>query len=286
MQRPRQDTQPSVGNNPERPLRAAEHAIGADSGTGAGEPPRLPDTKRSQSADRLGHVLDVSPERGEMPGGTRGKPATERGVLKRLRKVTQGETVLCQLLLQARPAGTGLDARGARNRVELKQAIEPAQVKRDGTVAVGRHFRANTTDDTGATAKGNHGDALSRAPLKHALDLSIRAWIGNEVRRMVEMPTKSKHDLGVGLTQGVRGASMNISGTELGKRSGDRQPHRRKAHIGKQQRVLDLKRSKAKMRGHTGCRGTQLQRPRLLVGKTPAPMLVRTVGHEFRVYAH
>lgn len=286
MQRPWQDAQPSVGNNPERPLRAAEHAIGADTGARAGEPPRLPDTKRSQSADRLGHVLDVSPERGEMPGGPSGKPATKRGVLKRLWKVPQGEAMLGQLLLQARPTGTGLDARGARDRVELKQAIEPAQVKRDGAVAIGRHFRANTADDTGATAKRNHGDALSGAPLKHALDVSIRARVGNEVRRMRKVPPKSKHDLGVGLTQGMRGASMNIGGTELGKRSRNRQPHRREAHIGKRQRILDLKRPKAEMRSHTGGGGTQLQRPRLLVGKTPAPMLVRTVGHEFRVYAH
>ncbi len=221
-----------------------------------------------------------------MPCRTRGEPAAKRGVLKRLRKVPQGEAMLGQLLLQARTAGAGLNARRARDRVNLKQTIESAQVKRNGAVAIGRHLRPNTPHNTGATTKRNRSDALSRAPLKHAFDLRIGAWIGDEVRRMLKAPAKAKHDLGIGLPQSVRGTRVDIIRAELRKSGRNRDAHFRESHIRKRQWIFHLEPLKPKMRGHAGGCGTQLLGPRLLVGKTPTPMLVHTLGHEFRVYAH
>ncbi len=74
----------------------------------------------------------------EVPGRARGDPAAERGVLERLREVTQRETVLGELGLQAGSRGARLDQGRARDRIDLEHTVQRAQVDRDGAVVVRR----------------------------------------------------------------------------------------------------------------------------------------------------
>lgn len=286
MQRTGQNAKPGIDDHTEGPLGPAEHAIGADTSAGAGKPQGLPEADGRQGANGLGQVLDVGPERGEMPGGAGGEPAAESGVLKGLGKVTQGQPMRCQLGLQGRPADAGLNASGARDGIDIEQAIEPAKVKRNGTVAINGDLRPYAADDAGAPTEGDGGDALGGAPLEQALDLGVGTRAGDEVGGMREAPAKAEDDLGVGLAQSMRGAGMDIVEAEPGKRSGDWHAGRREPHLLERQRVLDLEPPEAEVLGHTGGGGTQLKGTGLLVGKPPAPVLVRAVGHEFRVYAH
>src|SRR5580700_10796758 len=103
MKGPGQDAQPGLGDDPEGALRATEEPVGAGAGAGTGQPPRLPYTDGGNGAHGLDEVLDVGPEGGEVPGGARGEPAAERGVLEGLGEVPQREAMLGELSLEARP---------------------------------------------------------------------------------------------------------------------------------------------------------------------------------------
>ena len=75
------------------------------------------------AAHRLDEVVDVRVERREVAAGARGDPAAERRELEGLREVAQRQAVLGELLLEARAGRAGLDARGARDRVDLEHAV-------------------------------------------------------------------------------------------------------------------------------------------------------------------
>ena len=68
---------------------------------------------------------------GEVPARARGDPAAERRELEGLRVEAQRQPVLGELLLQARAGRAGLDARGARDVVDLEHAVHRAERERD-----------------------------------------------------------------------------------------------------------------------------------------------------------
>ena len=72
------------------------------------------------------------------PAGAGRDPAAERRVLERLREVAQRQAVLAELRLERRAGRAGLDARRARDLVDLEHAVERAQVDRDRAVVAGR----------------------------------------------------------------------------------------------------------------------------------------------------
>ena len=74
-----------------------------------------------------------------MTGGARGDPTAKRRELERLREVAQRQAVLAELCLQSRPERAGLDARGARDLVELEYTVQRAEVDRDHSVVAGAH---------------------------------------------------------------------------------------------------------------------------------------------------
>src|ERR1700733_13633892 len=70
---------PCLGDHAERSLRTGEHAVGADAGARARQPPGLPNAGWGERADGLDEILDVGPQSREVTRGASGDSATERG---------------------------------------------------------------------------------------------------------------------------------------------------------------------------------------------------------------
>ncbi len=200
---PRLHAHPGLGDHAERALRAGEHPVGARPGAGARQPPRLPLARGRDRADRLDEVLDVRPHGREMARRARGDPAAERGELKGLREVAQGEAVLGELRLERGAGRARLDARRARDRVDLEHAVERAQVDRDRAVVRRPDVRRDAADDRRAAAERDRGDALGGAPLEHALQIDAPRAGARRSRGMLEAAAKAAHDVGVGLAERV-----------------------------------------------------------------------------------
>src|SRR5262249_49521446 len=147
----------------------------------------------------------------EVAGRARGDPAPERGELERLGEVTQRQAMLAQPTLQDRTTSATLDAGRARDRVDLEDAVQRAQIERDRAVVGGPNIRAHTPDDGGAAAVGYGGHALLRAPLEHALDLRLLPRAGDEVRRVVEAPAKASDHVRVGPAPRVGCARVGVA---------------------------------------------------------------------------
>jgi hypothetical protein len=101
---------PRLRDHAERALRAGEHAVGADARARTWQPARCPHADRGDRANRLDEVLYVRSGGGEVAGGARGDPASERGELERLGEVAQREPVLAQLRLENWARGPALNA--------------------------------------------------------------------------------------------------------------------------------------------------------------------------------
>ena len=114
------------------PSEPSSMPVGRRAGARARQPPRLPHLAADgQRAHRLDEVVDVRRAGREVAARARGDPAAERRELERLRVEAQRQPVLGELLLEPRAGRAGLDARGARDRVDLEHAVERAQVDRD-----------------------------------------------------------------------------------------------------------------------------------------------------------
>ena len=122
---------------------------------GARQPPALPVAVGGHGAHRLDQVVDVGVERREVAAGPGGDPAAEGRVLERLREVAQGEAVLAELVLEARPGRAGLDPGRLRDRVDLEHPVHPPQVDRDDAAVVLPHPRLDAADHAGASAVGD-----------------------------------------------------------------------------------------------------------------------------------
>ena len=161
-----------------------------------------------------------------MPAGAGRDPAAERRVLERLGKVAQGQPVLAQLLLQPRPGGTGLDPRRHRLRIDLQHPVEPSQVERDeGPIP---KSSLDPTDHTRPAAEGNDRRPLGLRPAEHSLDLRLVLGQRHQIRRILEFPPKSPHDVPIRLPQRPRNPLVLLireQVTEIGRHLQPRRPH-------------------------------------------------------------
>ena len=95
----------------------------------------------------------------------------------------------------ARAGRARLDARRARDGVDLEHAVERAQVDRDRAVVGVGHVGRHAADDRRAAAEGDRRDALAAAPLEQPLDVGLLARARDEVGRMLEAPAKAADDV-------------------------------------------------------------------------------------------
>ena len=77
------------------------------------------------------------------------------------------QAVLGELGLEAGAGRARLDARRARDRVDLEHAVEPAQVHGDDAGVAGPRDRVDAADDARAAAERHHGDVVLAAPVEH-----------------------------------------------------------------------------------------------------------------------
>ena len=97
LRRARAHAHPRLGDHAERALGAEQQPVGRRPGAGAGQPPRRVDAARRQRPDRLGEVVDVGLDGGEMAARAGRQPAAEGRELEALRVVAQRQAALAQL---------------------------------------------------------------------------------------------------------------------------------------------------------------------------------------------
>ena len=129
--RPVLQPHPRLGDHPENALRADEQAVGAGAGAGAGQAARLDDAARRDDAQAFDEIVDMGVEGGEMAARPGRDPAAQCRILEALRKMPQGQIVRLQLRLERGAEDAGLDARGARGAVDLRDPVEMPQVEGD-----------------------------------------------------------------------------------------------------------------------------------------------------------
>ncbi len=220
---------PRLGDHAEDALAAEQHAVGRRACAGARQAPRLPGARRRHRAHGLGEVVDMRPQRREVPTRARRDPATQGRQLEGLREEAQRHAGSGELLLQRRSGNTRLDTRRARDVVDLEHAVQAREVQRDHAVKARRHVRLDAAADARAAAVGHHRGFRAGRPLEHLLHLPFRGREGDSVGDVIELPAKRAdgveeratvrvtHAIGVG--RGVRrGETRSRKRGRLGRR--------------------------------------------------------------------
>ncbi len=132
--------------------------------------------------------------------------------------MAQRQAVLGQLRLEAGTGGAGADRCRQGDLVDLEQAIQGAQVDRDGAVVAGADIGRDAADDRGAAAEGDRGDAGARAPLEQPLEVLLVARLGDDVGGVLELAAEAADDVAVGLAERVDGAVVGVAGADRGER--------------------------------------------------------------------
>ena len=160
-----------------------------------------------------------------------------------------------ELSLEARPGGAGLDAGGARDRVDLEHPVERPQVDRDRAgVGLGLQPRLDPAHHAGAAAEGDRRRSGLLAPGQHPLQLRLAGRVGHHVRGMVEAASKRPHQVPVGAAVGVQGALVGVA-------AADGRERRRRLEAGRRQlQVLQAAAVAGPAPGRT--RGAPGRRPR------------------------
>ena len=150
-------------------------------------------------------------ERREVAAGAGRDPAAERRELERLREVAQRQPVLAELLLEPRAGRAGLDARRARDRVDLEHAVERAAGRSTTAPRSRPRPRLDAADDARAAAVRDRRRArrrrTSRAPPRPR---PRRAGSATTSGGWSKSPAERAHDVAVGLAVGVRGAVVAL----------------------------------------------------------------------------
>ena len=216
-----QDSERSLGSDPE--------AIRARPRSRAGQAARLHDPRRCHHAQRFHELVDVREEGRVMSARTGRDPAAQARELEGLREVAKREAVGPQLVLESGAEDARLDARRARDGVDLEHAIQPSQVDREGAAQVAEVARLDSAHHARAAAVRNCRQTLARAPFEKSDDVGFAAGEGHEIGRIRELAARRAHDVAVGLAVAVRGAVVGCAREQLGEgaRRGDaRRPQR------------------------------------------------------------
>ena len=209
----------------------------------------------------------------EVPARARGDPAAERRELERLREEAHRQPVLGELLLEPRPGRARLDARRARDRVDLEHAVQPRRGRRDDRALVAGPARGSTPPTTLVPPPyGRHRHAARRA--HHSSTRSEVVLVAGRARRRPARagtaPRNAAHDVRVGAPR-ARAARASWSSAcsraqrrrGTGTRAGSASAERR--------RRLELGRAEAEVRGEAGRGLAQLAGRTAARPRSPSP---------------
>ena len=182
-----------------------------------------------------------------------------------------------QLVLERRSEHAGLDARGARRAVYLEHAVEPREVERDRARVALADVGLDAADDARAPAVRDHRRAGRRGPVEHRPHIVLRAWEGNQVGRVGELPAKRPHDVAERLPVGMRGAVVRSIRED---RRGRSQAGPGKPELLEPRRLGDPQLREREARGEQPCDRLLLLGRRPLALPAPAPEPASTLrGH-------
>ena len=191
--------------------------------------------------------------------------------------MAQGQTVLAELALERGPCGARLDPGREGDRVDLENAVEPAQVEGDHRLILAES-RLDAADHTGASAEGDHGRPLLLAPGEHQLDLGLVRGEGDQVGRVGKLASEAADDVAVGLAQPVRDALVAPVAEQARERPGRLQPRAAELDLLQPDRLRDRGAAEAEaLRGRGGGR-LQLRPRGPLVLIPPPPVLEPSLG--------
>ena len=212
-------------------------------------------------------------ERGEVPAGAGGDPATQGGELERLREVAQRQPVLAELVLERGPLGTGLDARRPRDVIHLEHPVEATQVDRHHPGVGVAHPRLDPADHARPAPIRDRRQPLLGAPREHHLDLALVAGMGDQVRRVLDPAPESAHDVAVGPAERVRDALVGVGAEQMGERPWRLDARRRQFDRLERHRLLDLRGPEPELLADPRRRRLELLAGERLVLEPPAPVL-------------
>ena len=237
--RPRAHADPGLGDHAERALRADQEPVGAGARPGSRQAAALPVAGRGDRPHRLDQVVDVGIERREMPAGAGGHPAAQRGVLEGLREVAEREAALAQVVLQRRAEHPALDSRRGGDLINLQDAVEAAEVDRDGAAVGIPHPRLDAADDAGAAAVGDRRQPVFGAPAEHGLELGLGPGARDQVGRVLELAAEPTHDIAIGLAERARDAVVAVVAQHAGQCARHLDPRRAQLDVLERDGLLD-----------------------------------------------
>lgn len=222
--RPALQPQPRLGDHPQGALRAQEQGIRRRPGPGTGQPAGLADTGRGDHPQRLGEVVDVGVDGGEVPAGAGRQPPADGGELEGLREVPQREPVAAQPVLQRRTEDTGLDAGRAADRVDLEHLVHGGEVQRDDPGMVGVAARFDAADHRTAPAERDHRNPFAAAPVQHVDHLRLVGRPHHQVHHLVDAALEAAHHVAERLAVAVPQPVSQVGGGQRGQRRRRRDP--------------------------------------------------------------
>ena len=111
-----------------------------------------------------------------------------------------------ELLLEPRAGGARLDARGARDGVDLEHPVERAQVDRDDAKVGGAGPGVDPADHARGAADRHDRDVVLGAPVEDGPQLLLAGGRGDAVGRVREVAAQPAHDVEVRAALRVRRA--------------------------------------------------------------------------------
>ena len=193
--------------------------------------------------------------------------------------MAQRELVRPQLVLERGAEYAALDARRARDAVDLEYAIELAEIERDDARVAVADARFDAAHDARPAAIRNAGGAGAGAPIEHRGDLALVARERDLIGRGREIAAQRAHHVAKSLAIGVAEAIVRRC-------RADRAQRRGRLHVRRRERDLVFARHRREIeRGAESLR----QRPRdaefLLGGRAgvlvaPTPELAPARAHE------
>ena len=263
---------PGLGDHSQDALGAEDHAVGARTCPGAGQPAALPEAGRRQRRDRVDQVVDVGLQGGEMAARPGRDPAAEGGELERLGKMAQGEPAGPQAVLEVGPERPGPDQGRARDLVDLDDPAQRTEVDRDGPAVAVSDPGLDAADDARAAAEGHRRQPPVGAHLQHPPDVLGVAREGDHVGGPVEPPAEAADDVAIGAPHRVPDPVRRIGAEDVAELVGRAQPGRSGLDRGERHRLLDRVSAEAEPAAHLGRDRLQRCTGRSPLGVTPPPM--------------
>jgi hypothetical protein len=123
-----------------------------------------------------------------------------------------------ELVLEDRTQDAGLDPGCSRQRVDLDDLVEQAEIDRDDAVVRISRFTLDPTHDRGSASVGDRRQVRTRAPIENVYDVLLVTGPRHHVGRVLQVAVEASDHVAKRLAVGVRGAVISRIGADGGQR--------------------------------------------------------------------